>query len=180
MWITGALCLILLIASTLVHYETLRAMSYALPRLAIPARIKMVLVILGAFAGHMLEVLLYTLAYQWMLWEHGLGTLGQTRQPSFLTSIYFSATTYTSLGYGDVVPTGPLTLLAASEALIGLLLIGWTAAYVFISMERFWEAGNNHPAAGTAAITRNVLDERQASSTAPKAARQRDSRAARH
>lgn len=179
MWIAAVLCMGLLIASTLVHYETLRALSYALPRLTMPPRIKMVLVILGAFAGHVLEVLLYTLAYQWMLWEHGLGTLGESRKPSFLTSVYFSATTYTSLGYGDVVPTGALTLLASSEALIGLLLIGWTAAYLFISMERFWEDGNKHPAEGTTATTRNVLDERPASSAARKAARRRESRGAR-
>jgi len=178
MWIVAVLCVLLLVASTLVHYETLRIMSYALPRLPMPPRIKMVVVILGAFAGHMLEVLMYTLAYQWMLWEHGLGTIGESGKPSFLTSLYFSASTYTSLGYGDVVPTGPLTLLASSEALLGLLLIGWTAAYLFISMERFWEDDAGHPAQGTAATTRNALDERPAPSTAPQAARRRAGRGA--
>ena len=32
-----------------------------------------------------------------------------------------------------------LKLFAGSMALTGLLLIGWSAAYVYISMERFWE-----------------------------------------
>jgi hypothetical protein len=63
-----------------------------------------------------------------------------THQPTLLTCLYFASTTYTSLGYGDVIPTGALRLFAGSMALTGLLLIGWTAAYVYISMERFWES----------------------------------------
>lgn len=52
--------------------------------------------------------------------------------------LYFSAETYTSLGYGDVVPGGALRLLAGMEALNGLLLIGWSASFIYIAMERFW------------------------------------------
>ena len=54
--------------------------------------------------------------------------------------MYFSAETYTSLGFGDVTPLGPIRLLAGVEALNGLLLIGWSASYTFIAMERFWQA----------------------------------------
>jgi len=39
-----------------------------------------------------------------------------------------------------VVPTGDLRLVAGVEALNGLLLIGWSASYTFIAMERFWQA----------------------------------------
>jgi hypothetical protein len=51
----------------------------------------------------------------------------------------FLAETYTSLGYGDVVPRGDVRLLAGIEALNGLLLIGWSVSYTFIAMERFWK-----------------------------------------
>lgn len=44
----------------------------------------------------------------------------------FSRCLYFSAETFTTLGYGDVVPHGDLRLLAGIEALNGLLLIGWT------------------------------------------------------
>jgi hypothetical protein len=129
----------LLVLSTIIHYEALRGLSFALPRLDMPPRTKVVLVLLGAFAAHVLEIMLYSGAYYWLAWDHGLGTLGETGQPTMLICVYFSWTTYSSLGYGDVVPTGPLKILAGSEALAGLLLIGWTAAFIFISMERFWE-----------------------------------------
>ena len=32
-------------------------------------------------------------------------------------------------------------MLAGGEALNGLLLIGWSASYTYISMERFWRNG---------------------------------------
>jgi len=52
--------------------------------------------------------------------------------------MYFSAETYTSLGFGDMTPIGPIRLIAAVEALNGLLLIGWSASFTYISMEKFW------------------------------------------
>jgi hypothetical protein len=47
---------------------------------------------------------------------------------------------YTSLGFGDFTPVGPIRLLAGAEALNGLLLIGWSASFTYISMEKFWSA----------------------------------------
>ena len=52
--------------------------------------------------------------------------------------MYFSAETYTSLGFGDVTHNGPVRLLAGTEALHGLLLIGWSVSFLYISLERFW------------------------------------------
>jgi hypothetical protein len=37
------------------------------------------------------------------------------------------------------VPGGPLRLMTAVEALHGLLMIGWTASFAYVAMERFWE-----------------------------------------
>lgn len=139
------ICTAMLVASTLIHYESLRALYTLLPRLPIlPPRVKLILVILGAFAGHTLEVLLYAFVYHALASHPGWGSIGSEANPSLLTCLYFSLTTYTSLGYGDVVPTGDLRLMAGSEALVGLLLIGWTAAYLYISMERFWD-GTTRP-----------------------------------
>ncbi|MGL6110745.1 MAG: potassium channel family protein [Rubrivivax sp.] len=139
MLLAGLSAIVLLVASTMIHYEALRALSYTLPRLSMPPRIKVVVVILGAFAAHSIEMMMYAVTIYWLAWHHGSGTLGDTDQPSLMTCVYFASTTYTSLGYGDVVPTGALKLFAGSMALTGLLLIGWTAAYVFIAMERLWE-----------------------------------------
>ena len=47
-------------------------------------------------------------------------------QPGFTNDYYYSATTYTGLGFGDITPTSTLRLFTAIEALTGLVLIAWT------------------------------------------------------
>jgi len=42
----------------------------------------------------------------------------------FLAALYFSAVTATSVGYGDIVPTGFARLLAIGESIAGLVLFG--------------------------------------------------------
>jgi len=53
--------------------------------------------------------------------------------------IYWAIVTMTTVGFGDITPTGPLRLLAGVEALTGLVLITWTASYLYIEMTRLWK-----------------------------------------
>jgi hypothetical protein len=124
--------------TTLIHYEILRAMHAILPSLAIPKRTKMLVVIFGAFAAHFLEIAVYGVALYVLVAYLGIGQLSGTLPFSFENCLYFSAETYTSLGFGDITPAGPLRLLSGVEALNGLLLIGWSASFIYIAMERFW------------------------------------------
>jgi hypothetical protein len=141
MLLVALVAVLLLVLSTVIHYEVLRGMSFALPRLGMPGRTKLVLVILGAFFAHSLQMVLYAISFYLLAGHMDLGSLGSADYPSITTCLYFSAETYTSLGYGDVVPSGPVRMLAGVETLNGLLLIGWTASYTYISMERFWLDG---------------------------------------
>lgn len=134
-------CGVLLIATTIIHYEMLRLLSVGLPILHMQARPKLIVVLLGTFVAHTVEIVLYGVAFYLLATYLGEGTLGDPAALTFARCLYFSAETYSSLGYGDVVPTGDLRLLAGMEALNGLLLIGWTASYTYIAMARFWEEG---------------------------------------
>src|SRR5207244_3469032 len=49
--------------------------------------------------------------------------LGQSL-PDVMTAIYFSFVTATSVGFGDVVPIGPIRILAVLESGLALLLFG--------------------------------------------------------
>lgn len=51
----------------------------------------------------------------------------------------FSAETYTTIGLGDIYPLGPLRLITGIEALNGLLLIGWSASFTYLAMQKFWD-----------------------------------------
>jgi voltage-gated potassium channel Kch len=137
--LVAGFCVVLLVLTTVIHYEMLRALNVGLPRVWMPTRSKLIVVIFGAFIAHAAEIVLYAVAFYVLVRYLGAGTLGDPSQMSFTLSLYFSTETFTSLGYGDVVPSGDLRLLAGMEALNGLLLVGWSASYTFIAMERFWK-----------------------------------------
>ncbi|MGQ0658218.1 MAG: potassium channel family protein [Chromatiales bacterium] len=134
----SAFCVLLVVLTTTVHYEVLRGLSLSLPVVRVPSRARLIIVILATFAAHAVEVLLYGIAYFVLMHFPDLGALRKAVHLSLSNCLYFSAETYTSLGFGDIVPSGPLRLLVGAEALNGLLLIGWSASYIYISMERFW------------------------------------------
>ena len=52
--------------------------------------------------------------------------------------MYFSAVTYTTLGMGDMFPIANVRLIAGVEALTGLMMIGWSASFTYLAMEKFW------------------------------------------
>lgn len=132
-------CILLVLLTTVVHYEVLRLMAHSLPSFAIPARAKLIVVICGAFVAHFTEIALYAIAIYFLVQYPGVGSLGDNSHPMLSQCLYFSAETYSSLGYGDVAPRGEMRLLAGMEVLNGLLLIGWSASFTYISMERFWK-----------------------------------------
>ena len=54
-------------------------------------------------------------------------------------AIYFSFVTFTTLGYGDVTLTNVWRILSGFEALSGVLLIGWSTAFLYAVLGRVWE-----------------------------------------
>lgn len=57
---------------------------------------------------------------------------------SFEEAMYFATVTFASLGYGDIVITGPWRMLSAIQAMNGLLVFGWSTALLFAVVERIW------------------------------------------
>ena len=136
--ITVACCVLLLVVTTVIHYEVLRLLSFGLPIMRIPARAKLIIVIVATFGSHAVQMLLYGGVYYALIHVFLLGTL-LGGSSSLATCLYFSAETFTSLGFGDILPAGPVRMVAGAEALNGLLLIGWSASYAYLAMERFWD-----------------------------------------
>lgn len=134
-------CVLLLAVTTLTHFEVLTGLTNVLPRLQMPSRPKLVVVIFAVFLAHAVEILLYGVALYALVHALPVGSLAGAGGPTLPNCLYFSAETYSSLGFGDVVPTGPVRMLAGAEALNGLLLIGWSASYAYLAMERFWNGG---------------------------------------
>ena len=138
-------CALLIALTTLIHYEVLRLLNAGLSALDIPSRSKLLVVVFAAFFAHLLEMAVYGFALFGLIAYAGVGSLSGPDGASLTSCLYFSAETYTSLGFGDISPAGPIRLLAGVEALNGLVLIGWSASYLYISMERFWKEEERKP-----------------------------------
>ena len=77
---------------------------------------------------HVIEMWLYAAGY-WIATRLNVGALAPVNE--WQDFVYFSAVVYTTLGFGDIVPEGAIRLLAASEALVGLCLIAWSATSTY-------------------------------------------------
>ena len=79
----------------------------------------MVMTVMGLFGIMTVEVWL------WAAIHDALGVV-----KGFENALYFSTVTFSTLGYGDVLPAHQWRLFAALEGANGFLLIGWSTAYL--------------------------------------------------
>jgi len=149
LWITLA-TLGVVVACVLFHYEGLRALSRWVTADVLPARARIVSLIFGQLVLHVSEIWLFGLTYYVLAERNGFGSIiakmaqshsGPATSMSLIDFIYYSATVYSTLGFGDLIATGPLRLLTGVEAVTGLVLITWSASFTFLEMQRYWGRG---------------------------------------
>jgi len=131
--------LFLVSACVLLHYETLRLLNDGMSQVRIiSARAKVLVVLIGALCSHLLQIAVFAVAYYLLRDKLGLGGFGGTFEDSLSSFLYFSSETYTTLGFGDIYPTGSLRLICGIESLVGLLMVSWTASFTYLEMRRYW------------------------------------------
>ena len=124
--------------SVLVHYECLDWLSLRLQASQTRQRRKVLYGIYAVIAIHVVEIWLFGIAIWVLLQVPGAGTLQGQHPIDLFDAVYLSAATFTTVGFGDLAPTGPLRFLAGTEALTGFILITWSASFTFLEMARFW------------------------------------------
>jgi len=124
--------------SILIHYEILYRLSLLIPKLTIRPRFRVVLGLFGAMCAHVVEVWIFALGYYYMVHIGKFGDLMGNFTGTLADCGYFSFTTYTSLGLGDITPHGHIRFLVGLEGLTGFVLITWTASFMFLEMQKFW------------------------------------------
>lgn len=85
------------------------------------------LFVIGFVVAHVVEIVLWAAAYR---------LVGELR--SFEEAVYFSAVTFATIGYGDVTLSSEWRLASAVEGVNGILLFGWTTAFLFKFSEFLW------------------------------------------
>jgi hypothetical protein len=124
--------------SVLIHFEVLNLLTIYTPNSRISRRVSILVGIFGSLCAHLLEIWIFGIGTFLLLKTETMGTLEGNTTHSFMDCVYFSITTYTSLGFGDIAPTGWIRFLAGMEALTGLVLIAWTASFMFLEMQKHW------------------------------------------
>ena len=74
---------------------------------------------------HLIEISLWAFFYSW-----------KQCLPDLESSFYFSAVTYTTTGYGDIVLPPEWRMVGAVEALTGILMCGWSTGFFFAVVSR--------------------------------------------
>jgi hypothetical protein len=141
-WITVGVTMLIVILCVVLHYETLRLLTDFLPTPPHHHRRRIVILILCLLLLHIVEIWIFGSGYYLLLQQDGFGELSHFNVTLF-DATYFSATVYTTLGFGDIVPTGPIRFLTGTEALSGFILITWSASYVFVEMLKTWKRGGD-------------------------------------
>lgn len=123
----------------MIHYEMLYQVTLLMPRLKVRHRFRIVVGVLGALVAHAIEVWMFGVTYLAMHHSRSWGHLQGNFEETIWDCVYFSFTTYTTLGLGDIEPVGDLRYLTALESLTGLVMITWTASFLYLEMTRYWD-----------------------------------------
>jgi hypothetical protein len=124
--------------AVIIHYEFMYRFTLLMPKLKIRHRFRIVLGVFSALTSHAIEVWIFALSYYWMHHSKTFGSLEGNFGGTLMDCAYFSFTIYTTLGFGDIVPHGNMRYLTGLESLTGLVLITWTASFLYLEMTRYW------------------------------------------
>lgn len=81
-------------------------------------------------AALMIDIWLWTALFYWL-------------EPNILTdldtALYFTSITFTTVGFGDIVLSPEWRLLSSCTAINGMILFGWSAAFIFEIMTALYK-----------------------------------------
>jgi len=124
-----AACVIVQSVGMLLLIHWLARVRHVLESPSVPRRVGLLLrLFVSIVLLHLLQIGLWAVVF-WRARE----------LPSLETAVYFSLSTYTTIGFGDVVLRPGWRVLAPIEGLTGLLLVGWSTAFMFAVVNRMYD-----------------------------------------
>ncbi|MDC9727425.1 MAG: ion channel [Candidatus Thioglobus sp.] len=140
MWLAALINTIIVALSVLIHYEFLYRATTFVPSMNIKHRFRIVAVVFIALIAHVVEIWLFAIAYFYMSKDEAWGSIQGNFDGSLMDSVYFSFTNFSTLGFGDIEPFGAIRFLVGMEALVGFVLITWSASFLYFEMQRYWDS----------------------------------------
>jgi len=121
---------LLIVSTVLIHGVILELVLKALLRMPQAWEIRwralvFSAIVLSVFAAHVLEIWVWATFYIFIEEIHTLEA-----------ALYFSTSSFTTVGYGDLVLTPEWRLMGALESANGMMLFGWSTAFIFEVVRR--------------------------------------------
>ncbi|MEQ8406505.1 MAG: potassium channel family protein [Oceanicaulis sp.] len=98
----------------------LAGLSYVLQQLGV-----ILAVVMGLFFIHAVQIWLYAAAYLW---------LGEFQ--TFEAALYFSTSSFTTVGYGEIFIESRWRIVAAIQSAAGFLVLGWSTVFLISVLSR--------------------------------------------
>lgn len=125
---------VLVAACTSIHFRTLLWISNRIERRDLMTVPSLWLTLSGITIAHVIEAAIYAVGFYFSVGALGVGGLHQQQDAGtvldWMDHFYFSLVNFTTLGRGDLSPTGHLRFIAGIEAFHGFLLL--TASGTFM------------------------------------------------
>ena len=84
--------------------------------------------VLCVFLAHVIQVIIWAVFY-----------VAVNALPDFEEALYFSTSTFTTVGYGDVVLDKSWRLTSAFQSANGFIMFGWSTAFIFEVMSKLYK-----------------------------------------
>ena len=137
-WIVVLTTLIVVSGCIVIHFEILNRCSQYLKLLSHSRRRRVLILIFIILIAHTIEIWLFSAGYFLMVDVLRAGDLAGVSVENFPDYVYYSTMVFTTVGFGDILPSGPIRFMSGMEALTGLVMITWSASYTFLEMQRDW------------------------------------------
>ncbi len=80
-------------------------------------------VVVAVFVAHVIEI------WVWALFYYSTSSINEL--PTLEAALYFSTSAFTTVGFGDLVLSEEWRLLSSFESVNGMILFGWSTAFIF-------------------------------------------------
>jgi hypothetical protein len=121
--------------TTALHYETISYLDGRLRKHYESMRRSIPMAVAAMVCAHLVEIGIYALVFAVGAGPLGLGHFVGPRM-GITEYFYFAAEAYTSFGYGDIVPTSGLRVIASMTPLNGLLLLAWSGSFLYAAVHQ--------------------------------------------
>ena len=88
----------------------------------------LVVAVLGTFGAHIVQI------WIWAMFYLAIGVVAD-----FEEALYFSTSSFTTVGFGDIFLDKDWRLVSSFQAANGFILFGWSTAFIFEVMSKLYE-----------------------------------------